>query len=178
MALKDLNYRGEIWRPIEDFPMYEISNYGEVANVETDLIIRPSTTLQGGLKIGLVKDGVQYTRSVKVLVARAFVDGEDDIFDTPMLLNGDQLDCKADNIVWRPRWFAWNYARQMEKQKAVYSLGPLIEINEEGIVMNAYHNTIEASMKHGLLFSDVWDSLHTAKPVFPTRQIFRFADKV
>lgn len=178
MGIEDLSYIGEIWKPIENFPMYEISNYGEVANIETDLIIRPSATLQGALKIGLVKDGRQYTRSVKVLVARTFVDGEDAIFDTPMLLNGDQFDCRAENIVWRPRWFSWNYARQIDQQKDIYKLGPLIEIDESGIVVNAYHNTIEASLKHGLLFADVWDSIHTGKPVFPTRQIFRFADKV
>ena len=107
----------EEWKTIEEFPNYDISNYGNIANNFNEVLLEVSKTKQGALKVGLVKDGKQYTRSVKVLVAEAFVIGQTDIFDTPILLDGNQSNCSAWNIEWRPRWHAWNYSYQFNDIK-------------------------------------------------------------
>lgn len=168
----------EIWKVIADFPNYEVSNHGRIANVETDVLIQPSTTLQGGLKVGIYKNDKQYTRSVKRLVAEAFVEGFTEIFDTPVVLDGDQLNCAAYNLVWRPRWFAWQYAHQFKHVLDHYRLGPIVELDETGIVLGAYDNIMEVGTRNGLLFSNVWTAIHAKAPVFPTKQRFAFADKV
>lgn len=170
--------KGEKWKTIEEFPLYEVSNFGRVANKNTDVIIQPSTTMQGGVKVGLYLDKKQYTRSLKVLVAEAFVDRPHEMFDTPMLLDGNQLNCSADNIVWRPRWFAWNYRRQFVYIPEIYTIGPVVELDEEGIILTAYTDVVEVGVLNGLLFTDVWRVIHTRQPIFPTRQFFAFANKV
>lgn len=169
----------EEWRVIQDFPDYEVSNFGEIVNTHTDVYIRTSLTQQGGLKVGLVRDGKQYTRSVKVLVAKHFVQGESEVYNTPMLLDGNQENCAAQNIVWRPRWFAWQYARQYNTDiPEFYQSFTILELDDEGLIIRAYSDVVDAAVSNGLLFIDIWKSIHTHKATFPTGQNFRSADKV
>ena len=97
---------------IEGFPNYEITNFGRVFNVKTGREMTLSPTMSGDLTVGLVRDGIQYRRSVKNLVARAFVPGETSIYDTPIQIDRDKYNLHVSNIVWRPRWFAIKYALQ------------------------------------------------------------------
>lgn len=170
----------EEWREVDGFPLYEVSNLGRIANVTDDVLLRPSYTKQGALKVGLysMDDHKQYTRSVKVLVAEAFVEGCTLVFNTPVLLDGDQDNCVAHNLVWRPRWFAWHYARQFRNIFEFYRLGPIVELDIDGIILGAYHDTVEVGVTNGLLFEHIWQGIHNRTGVFPTRQRFAFADKV
>lgn len=154
-------------KPIPEFPNYWITYDGRVFNINTDREMVLSPTMQGELTVGMVRDGHQYRRSVKVLVAQAFVDGYTEIFNTPMLLDGNRDNLHADNIVWRPRWFAWKYMNQFsEPYPDWYYSGPIMSDNMR------YHVILEAAMIHGLLCFDIWQSIHEGNPVFPTRQIF------
>src|SRR5437868_6449510 len=101
----------EVWEVIPEFPNYAVSSSGRIHNLERDRPVALSVTRQGGVKVGL-SDGIkQRTRSVKILVADAFVLRPREIeYDTAMLLDGNQLNLYASNIVWRPRWFALKYA--------------------------------------------------------------------
>lgn len=179
----------ELWKRIPKFRGYEVSTYGRVANVSNDLLLQPSKTLQGGLKVGLYQDGVQHTRSLKVLVAEAFVEHDIDPvstdvpFDTPILLDGDQENCHATNILWRPRWFAWQYSRQFSNpsfmtDNPLYHKGPVIELDALGHVCGIHDSAWKIATTQGLLLHDVWTSINTRSVVFPTRQSFAFADKV
>jgi len=158
----------EMWIQLESFPNYSISSEGRIRNDERDTLVLPSRTRQGGLKVGLVNNGVQHTRSLKVLVAQTFVDGQTEIFATPIQLDGDQENVRADNIVWRPRWFAWKYTRQFEKIDDYIGVGPLSE-RKSGLV---YQDIVEASLSNGVLFDAVNLALVNKIPVFPTWQMF------
>lgn len=168
----------EIWETIPEFPRYEVSNFGQVANKEGDYYIRPSPTQQGGLKLGLVKNNKQYQRSLSRLVAEAFVPGRDEIFDTPIQLDNDYFNCRADNLEWRPRWFAHRYRRQFRNIPDHYHLGPLVELDEHGAVMNAYTDLVEIAKTNGLLLEQLWEGVQMREPVFPQWRTFVFADKV
>lgn len=158
----------EFWAPILDFPDYSISSLGRVRNDRRDKIMHPSMTKQGALKVGLVKGGKQYGRSVKVLVAETFVDGATVQFNTPMILDYDQTNCQADNIVWRPRWFAWKYARQHEDLDKYVGRGPLVD-RKTGVF---YNDIVEAATANGLLFYELHMSVVNKTPVFPIWHIF------
>lgn len=169
----------EIWQVIPDFPNYEVSNFGQVAHIEGDYYIRPSTVNRtGALKVGLVKNNKQYTRGLSKLVAEAFVPGQDDIFDTPIQLDNDYYNCRADNLAWRPRWFAHRYRKQYRHILDRYRLGPVVEMDEEGVVVNAYSDLVEVAMVNGLLLEDLWEGVNLKEPVFPHWRTFAFADKV
>jgi hypothetical protein len=156
------------WVPIPDFPEYLISNYGEVVSRKSGRPISQSTTQKGIVKVGMVRDGKQYQRSVKVLVANAFVPGRDEVLDTPVLLDGDPWNNRADNICWRPHWFAWRYAHQFSNVTDNDHIGPLRDIETRFRYLDVY----EAAIVNGLLFVDIRRSIVTKEPIFPTFQVF------
>lgn len=161
----------EEWEIIEEFPEYVISNYGEVANMKLGgrpLAVRPNQ--QGILRVGLVKDRVQYTRAVAPLVADAFIPKPEPHFNTPIHLDGDPWNCRADNLMWRPRAFAIRYHRQFRLASfhTNYRV-PLVEI-ESGSV---YDGVKEACVANGLYWYDVVKSYVEETFVPITYQEFR-----
>lgn len=160
----------EIWVVIEEFPNYHVSDHGRVLNADTGRILAESRTKTGTLKIGLVMGGKQYTRSVCVLVAEAFVEGRSEVFNTPIHLDGNPQNNFQDNLIWRPRWFAWKYARQFREHIPGQSQGPIVDTVLGGVYVDMW----EAALSNGLLVEDVWKSVHSQKPTFPTWQMFVF----
>ena len=175
----------EEWVRLNEFPMYKISNLGNIMNDHSKRPVAKSLTKQGGVKVGLVRDGKQFTRSVSVLVARIFVPGEDDQFNTPIHLDSDQRNCEATNLVWRPRWFAYKYHQQFTyvNQDAIelYSLmGPVIDIDARVI----YQTVLETAQSNGLLMLDIHlnstygQSNTHDQPTWPTGQRFAIGKEV
>ena len=162
----------EKWSTIKDFPAYKISTNGEIVNRDTNRNIKLSTNKAGIVKVGLVYDGTQYTRAVSVLVAEAFVFGRDEKFNTPIHLDGNALNNRADNILWRPRWFAWKYARQFTEVTIYNAQGPILDL-KTGVW---YTDMMEAATENGLLVDEIRRSVIFRRPVFPTKQIFTFQE--
>lgn len=169
----------EEWRVLDEFPKYEISNLGRIARSRDDFIVAPSKTQHGDLKVRLYLDQYETrTRLLKVLVAETFVPRLDDIFDTPILIDGNPENVIAANITWRPRWYAWKYTRQFtEPQPEEYKRGPIVELDDDGRIINIYDDIIEAGITHGLLFELIWKNIHQQEQVFPTGQQFAWAQK-
>lgn len=162
----------EEWESLESmgFPGYELSNTGLVRNARTERVLKMSTNQEGIVRVGLMKreEGRQVTVSVIRLVARMFVPGRSATFDTPIQLNGVRTDLRADNILWRPRWFAIRYFQQFvesdepEYNSKIYD----VETSQE------YANSREAAMRNGLLEEAITKSVVNGSPCFPTWQIF------
>lgn len=154
----------EEWVIIPEFPIYSISNFGRVMNESTGRLMKENKNAQGTVKVGLMDNGKQYTRSVKVLVAHAFVDGYSDIFNTVIQLDNNEDNLYAGNLMWRPRWFASEYSRQFEVPSENDHIGPLIETGSG----DWYKDVYLVGVTHGLLFSSIRINLGTNKTVFPT----------
>ena len=164
----------EEWEPIEGFSRYLVSNRGEIQNYDTGRIMRTSINAQGIHKIGLISDqGGQGTRSVKTLVARAFVDGESELMNTVIQKDGDQSNLYSDNLAWRPRWFAVQYVKQFDK------IGPWL-LNRE--VMDEetgtyYPDMVEAAIDNGLLFDHILESMFDVqRGCYPTGKTFAYTE--
>lgn len=173
----------EEWVTLIEFPMYQISNLGQIKNKKSDKLVALSTTRQNVVKVALVSDHGRFTRSVAVLVAHIFVHGYNDIFNTPIHLDGDLSNCEATNLMWRPRWFAYQYHRQfthnLELMDVIGQAGPVIET----ATSMAYYNVLEAATTNGLLMQEInyKSALVTPdileKKVWPTGQIFEFGNR-
>jgi len=162
----------ELWVVIPNFPNYSVSSFGRVINNRHQKEMFLSPTQYGDLTVGMVKNRKQYRRSVKVLVARAFVEGENDVDDTPMLLDGNRSNLHHSNIVWRPRWLAWKYIRQFNDPKPYWDRGPI-----EDRAGNRYESIIIASMTIGSLAKDImWSTVPVEgyTRVRPGGETFRF----
>lgn len=158
----------EYEKEIREFPVYSITNRGRVFNNHTGREMVLSPTLQGDLTVGLMKYNIQYRRSVKLLVAKAFVPGETAIFNTPILLDGDKENLQATNIAWRPRWFAYEYLSQFRNQPFWYGDGPIFDT----VHQLHYRNIFEAAISNGILCKHIQAAIPSDTYVFPTGQKF------
>jgi hypothetical protein len=174
--------------PINEFPGYELSNWGRVINLRTDREMILSPTEHGDLTIGFTRDSKQHRYAVKVLVAktfvnseyislvrvpaRAFVKGESLDFNTPILLDGDKHNLYFENIVWRPRWFAWRYSYQFSHPKPWYEYGPVRDVDAD----ITYESYMAAAIDNGILCVDIRKSIYdyTNRIVYPTYQRFEY----
>lgn len=165
----------EEWAVIQAFPNYHVSNLGRVYNQLHDHYLSPTPNNYGTMRVYLTRDydRTKHTLSLSRLVADYFVDPPDILSDTPILLDGDQTNCAAHNIVWRPRWFAWKYRRQMH-QDHPRPYHNLVVINKG--TRDEYANIIQAGKAEGLLFDDIWISCNTGRRIYPNSSIFEVVD--
>jgi len=156
------------WVTLQEFPEYVISNYGDVVNKNSGRWMAQSETREGHIKVGLVRAGKQFTRSVAVLVAEAFVVGHGGVFDTAVHLDGDRKNNRADNLSWRPRWFAWRYSAQFGRVSDNAHIGPI----RDTVTGQRYIDVYEAAIVNCLLMEDIRKSIVMEVTVFPTHQRF------
>lgn len=162
----------EEWREVQDFPGYVVSNYGEVFNEKTRRTLTQSPVAYDIPTVGLNLEGKVFRRSVPVLVAKAFIKEDREHFDTPIHLDGDRTNCRVDNLAWRPRWFAVNYHKQVERV-LFPDWRADIRLVETGEV---FARPKEASMKYGELETRIVLSVANDSPVFPHGHHYQYAE--
>ena len=159
----------ETWRTIPEFPNYEVSNHGQVANIVSGRIMALNMNQYDVVFVGLWDGGMQFKRSVPLLVARAFIPSPYLAYDTPINLDGDRWNNREDNLMWRPRWFAVKYNRQFR-----YPYRRHIRFQIEDMATGEISaNSLECAKRYGLLEEDLVDSISNRTYVWPTYQQFR-----
>ena len=164
------------WRLIEDFPEYSVSDHGFVRNDRFDRLVARRVNNRGIAYVGLYRESNQTTVSVACLVANAFLPTPiNKHFDTPINLDGDRINNRVSNLMWRPRWFAVKYHRQFFGSWNKTE-DPVQEVETEEI----FERSLAAAVRFGLLAFEVgvhaWNySFHgnTWDRVWPTGQQFR-----
>lgn len=160
------------WRRIESFPDYSVSSSGLVRNDETGRFMAMLVNQSGIVNVGLTKNRVQYKRAVSLLVARAFLlkFRPYETFDCPINLDGDRYNNNADNLVWRPRWFATKYHQQF-RDESYGSIFPIEDVDTQEF----FETPWVAALKFGLLHRDILLSVRTQTYVWPIGRRFRQA---
>lgn len=151
----------ERWKICEDFASFAISNFGRVEDRIRSKLIPTRTNKQGFLMV-TVHDGVrQHTRSVGLLAAKAFVPlTRLKHFTSIIHLNGDRLDCRAMNLMWRSRPYAMRYHSMFEEEPYRVS----VKIPETGEFFNSLR---DACTTYGLIESVAYEDLVNGRQVFP-----------
>jgi len=108
----------EIWKTIEDFPDYEVSNLGRVKSFKKykeGKILKPQKNNGGYLYVNLWKDGKQYTKTIHRLVLEAFNPVE----------NMDRFECNHKNGLKLYNIYPNNleWVTRSENQKHAYKIG-------------------------------------------------------
>ena len=165
----------QIWAEIEEFPNYEISNWGLIYNKRRKSVMQSSLTTHGHVKISLVNWTGRYTRSVALLVAEAFVPSPDSLCDTVVILDGVLTNVMAENLVWRPQWYAWKYVRQFKVIQPIHYHNLQVDNVQTGA---SYPSIIDAARKEGLLFDDIWRSTYTGLRTYPNNYTFIITERV
>jgi hypothetical protein len=159
----------ESWKRIREFPGYSVSDTGLVRSDRSGRILALSENQYGLVCVGMVKDGVQYHRSVPLLVANAFIPRPPGPFNTPINKDGSRHNNNAYNLVWRPRWFAVRYNHQF---KHPY-YNPITEPIEDIETGEVWNNSWDCALYHGVLEEDLVLSILNHTYVWPTYQQFR-----
>jgi hypothetical protein len=160
------------WRPVEGFPGYSVNPLGEVVNDSTGRFLIPRYNQYGVPYVGLMREWQQCTRSLPKLVARAFLPRPSDIFDTPIQLDGNPTNCRVDNLMWRPRWYAVLYKRQFEDRYDHPIDVPVHAVSEK----EKFPNSLAAACRYGLLEREVVLSILNRTPAWPTYQYFELVN--
>lgn len=158
----------ENWKPIDLFPEYSVSDQGMVRSEKTGRHLALNINQYGVVQVGLMRNGKQYHRSVPLLVAKAFLPSVGGPFDTPINLDGNRLNNRLKNLVWRPRWFAIKYNRQFRHPYPNSIMLPLIDSKTGDIS----ENSLECAKRYGLLEDDLVLSILNRTYVWPTYQEF------
>lgn len=91
----------EIWKVIEEFPDYEISNLGRIFNNKHHRFLHPSIGARGYPVVNLTKDGKAYLRTVHILLGRAFIFNDDTEHKTQINhIDGNKTNFNLNNLEW------------------------------------------------------------------------------
>lgn len=160
------------WHPVPGFPGYSVNPLGQVMRDSTGRLLVPRYNQYGVPYVGLMRSWQQCIRSLPRLVARAFLQPPSDIFDTPIQIDGDPANCRIDNLMWRPRWYAILYKRQFEERYDRPLNSPIHAVNEG----EHFSNSLEAACRYGLLEREVVLSILNRTPAWPTYQYFELVE--
>ena len=89
----------ELFKSIDGYDNYLVSNFGNVKNSKTNKILKPGTHTQGYKQIILYKNGKSKSFKVHRLVGNAFLENPD---NKPMIDHIDEN--KANNNIKNLRW--------------------------------------------------------------------------
>lgn len=167
----------ENWEVILGFENYEISDLGRCVNRTTGHVLTMQISTGNSPTYFLIRNNKAHARSVRLLVANAFLPRDDrwaqdpEVADTPICLDYDPHNCRVENLRWRPRWFAVKYSRQADMIDWPAFQVPVVNVTTG----ESYNSIVEACLTEGLLFRDVYDCCGLMKGgVIPTGAKFRF----
>lgn len=158
------------WRPVEGFPGYSVNPLGQVRRNANLRLLMPRFNEYDVPYVGLMRNWQQCIRSLPRLVAMAFLQRPTEIFDTPIQVDGDRSNCRVDNLMWRPRWYAVKYNRQFTDR---YRYDNPLDTPIRSIIDGEHFpDSLTAACRYGLLEREVVLSVLNRTPAWPTYQYF------
>ena len=147
----------ETWKVINDFPNYEISNFGNIRNKTKLLKIVPN---KQGYNIVVLCNGIRKTINVHRLVAAAFVPNPE---NKPCVdhIDGVKYHNFADNLRWCTQKENMNY-KPARRNKIKYNC-QIVGYGADGKECIRFDNYIDAE-KRGMYRHLIKKSVDTGKP--------------
>ncbi len=166
----------EIWRPIEGFPDYQISNLGRIVHVDRPNLTRKTAINHKGFPslVLFTKEhpGSRYLRQVNQLVAEAFLGPPTVKLNSVWHIDGDFTNCAADNLKWdmRARVMEWNEMHRDGIPK--YRTGR-VRNNRTGQV---FENAFEAALDAGEIETAVVSHIEKYPAQYADRARFQYVE--
>lgn len=152
----------EIWKDIKGWEgWYEVSNLGRVRSWkkgrfgrrEYPIVLKPSKTTKGYLKVSFSKNNEMKTFVVHRLVAETFKPNPNN-YPEVNHINEDKTDNRAENLEWCDRNYNVHYGTGILRNINKHINNPkrskrVLQFNREGILVGEYPSTSEAHRQTG-----------------------------
>lgn len=116
------DYINEIWKPINGYPGYWISNFGRVKSFKQDKIngriLTPTKSTKGYLQLDISVDGRKRQHRVHLsihrLVAEAFIPNPNNLPQVNHKDENKENNC-VDNLEWCDNWYNAHYGTHIQR---------------------------------------------------------------
>lgn len=147
----------EIWRSIEDFEDYEVSNLGRVRSLKRNIILRQFEYRGGYLEVHLRKPGIKVHKKIHRLVAEAFIPNYNNYSEVNHK-DEDKKNNQVNNLEWCSRSYNNTYNGRH------YTVGekhwkPVAQYDLNGNFIALYNSQTEASKITGIKQGGIADCI-------------------
>ena len=152
----------EIWKIIEEYPDYMISNMGRVKSLERNVvkgngglykieekILKSIKKRDGYLQINLSKEGKQKTCLIHRLVASTFLDNPNNFFEVNHI-DEDKTNNRVDNLEWCSREYNCNYGTRNKRISK-----PILQFSLDGKLIRKWDSAREVEKELNIAHSQI-----------------------
>lgn len=134
----------EIWKTIEDYPNYMISNMGRIKSVwfGKERLLR-LIMVKGYLMVNLCKNGKGKKFQIHRLVAQAFIPNPDNLPQVNHKDENPKNNC-VENLEWCNAKYNANYGNRIDKIKEKIKK-PVLQFDNEGNLVQKWDSATTAS---------------------------------
>ena len=138
----------EIFKDIEGYENYQVSNYGSVKSLgngktRKEKVLKPTKNKDGYLRVGLCKQGKRKMYLVHRLVTSAFIENPNN-YEEVNHKDEDKTNNKVENLEWCDHKYNINYGTRTEKISK--KISKQVMCVETGVV---YSSTMEVERQLG-----------------------------
>lgn len=143
----------EVWKEIEGYPNYQISNLGRVKSLNylrtgKEKIMKGYKDKYGYLYVGLYKEGKVKMLKIHRLVALAFIDNPDNLQQVNHI-DENPTNNSVDNLEWCTAKYNINYGTRNKRASESKSL-PILQFSFDGEFIKKWDSATEASRVLGI----------------------------
>lgn len=145
----------EIWKKIENYNDYEISNLGNIKSLKNGIqkILKPSKSSSGYLQIVLCKNGKTKSHFIHKLVAKAFIKNVNNYTEVNHKDENKQNNY-VENLEWCDRKYNMNYGTIKMKQ-ARAKMKKVAKLNKNNEIIEVYKSIKEAAQINNCMETDI-----------------------
>jgi hypothetical protein len=159
----------EIWKEVDGFDNYEVSNQGNVRNIKTGRILKPGLDNYGYQLVVLSSNKKTHTKKVHRLVLLSFARNTENKA-TVNHINGIKTDNRIENLEWSTNsencLHAFSELNRTPSRAMLGKFGknhnnskPIIQY-KDGIEVGRYEGQMDAFRKTGISFKHISEACH------------------
>lgn len=141
----------EIWKKINNYQDYEISNFGNVRSLKNNSvrILKPSKSSSGYLQVILCQDSGTKSHFIHKLVAQEFLENENDYCEVNHK-DENKTNNKVENLEWCTRKYNMNYGTIKTKQSKI-KMKKVAKMNKDNQIIEIYESIKEAAKRNNCI---------------------------
>lgn len=149
----------EIWKDVEGYPNYQVSNMGRVKSLKfgKERILKSGKNKWGYVLVALCKDGKQKTFKVHRLVASAFIPNPNNLSQINHI-DEDKTNNRVDNLEYCDCKYNINYGNHNEKMAKSKSM-PVLQFSKTGEFIRKWDGLRQVERELGISHNHICSCL-------------------